>query len=155
MSATTSLRRRWRCDAGGFTLIELMIVTAVIAILAAIAYPSYARYVLRARRADAKQQLLQAAQWNERYLTANGSYPPSTVSLPKGLAQSPSSGSASYQLGYVKGKQSSASYVLQAVPQGNSAADECGTLTVDAQGRRLAAGRTDPADALVQRCWNG
>jgi type IV pilus assembly protein PilE len=43
----------------GFTLIELMIVVAVIALLSAIAYPSYQRYVMRGKRADAEQLMMQ------------------------------------------------------------------------------------------------
>lgn len=136
----------------GFTLVELMIVTAVIAILAAIAYPSYTRYVLRAKRADAKQQLLQAAQWTERYLTANGRYPPSTVALPAGLNQSPSSGTANYTISYAA--RDATTYTLRAVPQGASDADECKTLTVNQQGVKLAAGQTSASNALVQACWN-
>ena len=136
----------------GFTLVELMIVTAVIAILAAIAYPSYTRYVLRAKRADAKQQLLQAAQWTERYLTANGQYPPLTVALPAGLNQAPSSGTANYTISYAA--RDATSYTLRAVPQGASAADECKTLTVNQQGVKLAAGQTSASNALVQACWN-
>jgi type IV pilus assembly protein PilE len=137
----------------GFTLIELMIVVAVIAILAAIAYPSYSRYVLRAKRADAKQQLLQAAQWTERYMTVNGSYPPDDVELPAGLAQAPSSGTASYRIGYADGRTAT-TYTLQAVPQGASAGDECGTLSVNHQGVKLAADRTEASSEVVQSCWN-
>jgi type IV pilus assembly protein PilE len=51
----------------GFTLIELMIVVAVIGILAAIAYPSYTDYVTRAKRADGKAGLLQLQLEQEKY----------------------------------------------------------------------------------------
>ncbi|MGJ7498948.1 type IV pilin protein [Variovorax sp. ZT5P49] len=142
-----------RIRSRGFTLIELMIVTAVIAILAAIAYPSYTRYVLRAKRADAKQQLLQAAQWTERYMTANGRYPPATVALPTGLSQAPSSGTANYSISY-GATRAATTYILSAVPQGASSNDECGTLTVNQQGVKLAGGSTDASSALVQLCWN-
>jgi prepilin-type N-terminal cleavage/methylation domain-containing protein len=50
----------------GFTLIELMIAVVVIAILAAIAYPSYQDSVRKSRRADAKSALMEHAQFMER-----------------------------------------------------------------------------------------
>jgi type IV pilus assembly protein PilE len=58
----------------GFTLIELLIAVAVVAILAAIAIPSYSAYIVRGQRAAAKAVLLQTAQAMERYYTVNGSY---------------------------------------------------------------------------------
>ena len=58
----------------GFTLIELMIVVAVVGILAAIAYPSYTDSVRKARRTDAKSALTEAAQKLEIFYARNSSY---------------------------------------------------------------------------------
>ncbi len=58
----------------GFTLIELMIVVAVVGILAAIAYPSYTDSVRKARRSDGTAALMNAAQRMEVYYARNGAY---------------------------------------------------------------------------------
>jgi type IV pilus assembly protein PilE len=63
-----------RLRSTGFTLIEVMIVVAIISLLAAIALPSYQSYVARSNRAAAKTQLLQAAQYMQRFYAANDRY---------------------------------------------------------------------------------
>ncbi len=52
----------------GFTLIELMVVTAIVAILAAIAFPSYNKHIQKARRSQAQQILLEIANRQEQYI---------------------------------------------------------------------------------------
>ncbi len=58
----------------GFTLIEVMIVVAIIGILAAIAYPSYQNQMQKTRRADAKASLMELAQFMERNYSTSGAY---------------------------------------------------------------------------------
>ncbi len=62
---------RRRC---GFTLIELMIAMVIVAIIVAIAYPSYVEQVRKSRRAEAKAVLLEDAQFMERTYTTTGQY---------------------------------------------------------------------------------
>ncbi len=59
----------------GFTLIELMIVVAIVGILAAISYPSYQEYLRRAKRAEGRSTLLDAAARLERFYSDNNQYP--------------------------------------------------------------------------------
>lgn len=67
-------------NAKGFTLIELMIVVVIVAILAAIALPSYRQSVLKSRRTDGESALLQASQRMEVYYAKNASYTKSLAS---------------------------------------------------------------------------
>ena len=58
----------------GVTLVELMIVVAIIAILGAIAYPSYLDSVRKGKRAEGRTALLELLQQQERYMTQNNTY---------------------------------------------------------------------------------
>ena len=58
----------------GFTLIEIMIAVAIIAIISGFAYPSYVKHVQRAKRVDAQTAVLEAAQRQEAYYLRNNSY---------------------------------------------------------------------------------
>lgn len=68
------LNRSSRRTSAGFTLIELMIAVAIIAILAAIAIPSYQNYMTQTRRTEAQAALMAFAQAMERFYTQNNTY---------------------------------------------------------------------------------
>jgi type IV pilus assembly protein PilE len=80
-SGDIQFRVSGRGRASGFTLIELMITVAVVAILAAIAFPSYALFMKKSRRADAEATLMDIAQREQQYLLDTRTYAPDVVTL--------------------------------------------------------------------------
>lgn len=129
----------------GFTLIEMMIVVAVIGILSAIAYPSYTEYVRRGHRAEARAGLLQAAQWLERAATATGTYP-LAAAFPDNLKKVTND---RYDISITSADGST--YTLTATPKGAQTGDKCGNYTLNQAGLRGAKGVT--SGAIVTECW--
>lgn len=115
----------------GFTLIELMIVIAIIGILASIAYPSYQDSVRKARRGDAQSDLVEMASFMERAYTETNSYTDPTFE---------DAGISSDFYDYTISTQTAASYTLKAVPSGVQIADTCGTMELTQTGQRSTTG---------------
>lgn len=128
----------------GFTLIELMIVVVVVGILAAIAVPSYARYVEKARRADAKSALLDVSQRLERCYTHTNTYE-NCINLP---LLSPDR----HYLVDTTEDLTENTFALEANPNGagttgRQSNSPCGSYTFDSVGNRGDGG------AAADRCW--
>lgn len=137
--------------ARGMTLIEILIVVAIVGILAAIAYPSYQQYVIRSARNDAKAALLDAAAREEQFYLDNKTYTTTlgagglniaatteggyyTISVDAATAGCPVATCYSLRAAAVAGK-----------PSAND--NKCGDLTLGSNGAKGATGTTP------MECW--
>lgn len=146
---------------GGFTLVEIMVVVAIIGILAAVAYPAYTDSVAKGKRAEARAAVTDLLQQQERYFTQMNSYETFGLGAPGSL---PFKGYSS-----LSGGQASSSHLLgarlcQAVsgtvptkqdcievfaePQSGIFSDpKITSMAIDTQGRRTCTG------SQTDRCW--
>lgn len=132
----------------GFTLIEMMIVGVIIAIIAAIALPSYQSQIQSTRRGAAAGCLLEIAQQMERQYTTSLSYN-STTTLPSPACVADQS--SNYTFAFASGSPETATYVIQASPIAGMADESCGTLTLN---QRTVKGTSSGNDAAtVKKCW--
>jgi type IV pilus assembly protein PilE len=134
----------------GFTLIELMIAVAVVAILSAVALPSYNSYVLRTNRAAATSCMAELGQFMERVYVGNLRYDQnngSATTLPS--LQCSTSLSARYTFAFASGSPTTTAYTLTAAPRGSQASDTaCGTLSLTQAGTKGISG-----SSTVASCW--
>jgi type IV pilus assembly protein PilE len=138
------MKRRQR----GITLIELMVVMAIVGILAAIAIPTYRRYVIRANRADAKVALLQTAQALERCYTNSAPYAYNSAVCTAAVPATSLVESGTYQITFLP-VGSGAGYVLTAAPQGPQVADtQCANFRLNHLGVKTVSGTSTAAE-----CW--
>ena len=147
------MKNRYRQQ--GFTLIELMIVVAIIGVLAAIAYPSYQRYVIKTKRTDMMTEMQNIASQIESRKLAQGSYTNAGTGLDGSFTRS---GTALYTIALAPTPLTD-SWTITATPVSSSQMATDGTLTLNAQGLKCRDKNNDGDTQDTGECgmcqeWN-
>ncbi len=131
----------------GFTLLELMIVVTIIGILASIAYPAYQDSVRKARRAEAKSALVEAANSMERYYTQNGSYTGAVAGTTfSSTVPTNGQGTIFYNLTLAS---TTTTFTITATPTAAQSDPQCANLSLTQTNAKGETGTGTVAD-----CWN-
>lgn len=141
---------------GGFTLIELMIVVAIVAILTSIAYPAYTSAILKGKRAEGRAALTELMQQQERYMTQNNVYfaftntagTTSPTTVPFKTYSGDSQAKASYFLSAAACASSTIAECVTVSAAPVSSDTEAGTLQILSTGTKTCVGGTKP-----DVCW--
>ena len=146
----------------GFTLVELMVVAVIVAILVAIALPSYRSSVLKSHRTEAKSILLDLASRQERYMATNGVYSAAATDMgytgtwPQNVGSNyysvsmPNSVTAAVA-GTATTAATPAKFVFTATAIGNQTKDTlCATLSIDQTGSQTS---TNSTGGNSTGCW--
>jgi type IV pilus assembly protein PilE len=150
MSASKPKGNRMKRRQRGVSLIELLVVMVVVAILSAIAIPSYRQYVIRSNRTNAKTLLTQTAQALERCYTNSTPYAYNSATCTVGVAAvilPVLSADGTYS---VDGVRAPNTYTLTATPQGTQAEDtKCGNFVLTNTGQQTVSGTS-----TAPECWS-
>lgn len=131
----------------GFTLIELMIVAAVIAVLAAIALPNYQSYVLRSHRSSAITAVMELASRQARYYTTNNTYTSSLLTLGYSSDPMPVIDPSNFYYNLSVTAATSTGFTVSAAPVGSQVKDTCGTFQYNDLGVKSVSSGT------LSDCW--
>lgn len=140
----------------GFTLVELVIVVAIIGILAAIAYPSYTQYKIKAQRTDAQSEMLYIAQRMQTYRVANGTFAGATVAtVYGGVDTTPKQGTALYQLTFDPVTTTANGWTLIAKPIAGKQQADNGWICLNDQGQKFWAKAATACSLSATSTWDG
>ncbi|MEN8206695.1 MAG: type IV pilin protein [Pseudomonadota bacterium] len=134
----------------GFTLIELMIVVAILAIVASVGYPSYLEHVKKSRRAEGMGQLLELADHMERYYSDNGTYAGATLGAAATDVYPATTDGGYYTLSF-DGALDNVAFTISATPtgKGKQNTDKCHTFTLTSLGVKSVSG----GSLVTDDCW--
>jgi type IV pilus assembly protein PilE len=134
----------------GFTLIELMVVVAIVAFLVGFAVTTDQDSVRKSRRGQAKADLVEAAQAMERFYTMQNTYVGANLTSIGAPTKSPQVGDTAHYTISLNGAPTASTFSLQAVPSASTGQnkDKCGTLGITNTGAKT------PNDAALKECWN-